>query len=192
MNPYSIFIHQIAKDQFDATGIGTFVTNPISLKAHIQSALDTYEFPENGQGFMHLPEEAFKCVVPGVARRTNNLKDYVLRSHRGQVSEYLNRDKVELPKLGGLAIIVYTEEAFLADKQVSDEAKQAFTSGGYTHAWITTLAMAGPRAPVGAWRFVANLAGGNLAYSMKTAIDLHEEAKAIEAYWSEWCTVASE
>lgn len=203
----NIFIHPIAKSQFDRTGIGTFVRDPIALEAHITSALQDFEFPNNGQGFVALPPEAFNTVVPGVARRTNNPDDYVVRFHRERMGLYLNRDKVKLPELGGLAAIVYTKEAYLADPQTSAEEKEAFIEAGYTHCWVTTLAMAGPKAPVDPWRFVVNLAGGNAKYKELAdeaqgsyvnpargflANVVQAEAKEVQEYWAEWAVVASE
>lgn len=186
----NIYMHPIAAQQTSTTAIGTFVQKPMALHAAIMKALETYEMPENGQGFVSLPEDSWSCVLPGVARRTTNPEDYVNRSHRGKVGQFLRRDKVALPALDGVAAIVYTAEAFLADPQTSDEEKAAFVEAGFTHCWVTTLAFAGPKPPVTSWRFVVNLAGGNAAYADKTVEDLVAEAQAIEAYESEWCVVA--
>ena len=186
----NIFVHPIAKSQFTTSAVGTFVRAPVSLQRNIEMALADYEFPENGQGFVSLPEEAWDCVLPGVARRTTNPEDYKNALHRGKVGQFLDRTKVELPALDGVAAIVYTREAFLADPQTSDEEKQAFIEAGYTHCWVTTLAFAGPKPPVTSWRFVVNLAGGNVSYEEMSKEDLVEMAQFIEAYESEWAVVA--
>ena len=186
----NIFLHPIAKAQFTPEAIGTFVRAPMSLHRDIELALADFEFPENGQGFVSLPEEAWVSVLPGVARRTSNPEDYKNALHRGKVGQFLRRDKVALPALSGVAAIIYTAEAFLADPQTSDEEKRRFVDAGYTHVWVTTLAFAGPKPPVTSWRFVVNLAGGNAAYADKTLEELVAEAQAIEAYESEWCVVA--
>lgn len=185
-----IYVHPIAKAQFTPEAIGTFVRAPVSLQRDIEMALETYEFPENGQGFVSLPESAWANVLPGVARRTTNPEDYKNALHRGKVGQFLRRDLVALPALSGVAAIVYTREAFLADPQTSDEEKQAFIEAGYTHVWVTTLAFAGPKPPVTSWRFVVNLAGGNAAYAEMTKEKLVEMAQSIEAYEAEWAVVA--
>lgn len=186
----NIFVHPIAKAQFSASAIGTFVSKPAALHTAVEQALESYDMPENGQGFVSLPEEAWDCVLPGVARRTSNPEDYCNRLHRGKVGQFLRRDKVALPDLDGVAAIVYTREAFLADPQTSDEEKAAFVEAGYTHCWVTTLAFAGPKPPVSSWRFVVNLAGGNVSYETMTKEQLVEMAQSIEAYEAEWAVVA--
>lgn len=185
-----IFMHDLAAAQMTPSAIGTFVQKPMALHTAIMAALETYEFPENGQGFVSLPEEAWANVMPGVAKRTKNPEDYCNRLHRGKVEQFLRRDKVALPALSGVAAIVYSKKAFLADPQTSDSEKQGFVETGFTHCWVTTLAFAGPKPPVTSWRFVVNLAGGNAAYAEMTKEQLVEMAQSIEAYESEWCVVA--
>ena len=187
-----IFTHDIAKAQ-TGTGpvvIGTLVHRPMDMHLSIRRALETYKFPENGQGFVSLPKEAWGCVLPGVARRTKNPGDYKNALHRGEVGQFLDRTKVALPALDGVAAIVYTAEAFLADPQTSDEEKQAFIEAGYTHCGVTTLAFAGPKPPGTSWRFIVNLAGGNAAYEEMTKEELVEMAQDIKAYETEWAVVA--
>jgi hypothetical protein len=186
----NIYMHPEAAAQTTADAIGTKVLKPMALHDAITTALETYEFPANGQGFVSLPEESWSCVMPGVARRTANPEDYKSGLHRGKVGQFLDRSKVEPPPLDGVAAIVYTAEAFLADPQTSEEEKAAFVEAGFTHCWVTTLAFAGPKPPVTAWRFVVNLAGGNAAYAEMTKGELVEMAQAIEAYEAEWCVVA--
>ena len=186
----NIFLHPIAKAQFTPEAIGTFVRRPMALQVAIEEALLQYKFPENGQGFVSLPEADWCYVLPGVARRTTNPEDYCNRLHRGKVGQFLDRTKVALPALSGVAAIIYTREAFLADPQTSDAEKQAFIEAGHTHCWVTTLAFAGPKPPVTSWRFVVNLAGGNAAYETMTRDELVEMAQSIEAYEAEWAVVA--
>jgi len=185
-----IFMHDLAASQSTPSAIGTKVSKPMALHTAIMEALESYEMPENGQGFLSLPEEAWGSVLPGVARRTTAPDDYCNRLHRGKVGQFLRRDLVALPALDGVAAIVYTAAGYLADPQTSDEEKQAFVEGGFTHCWVTTLAFAGPKPPVTSWRFVVNLAGGNASYETMTKEELVEMAQSIEAYESEWCVVA--
>jgi len=187
----NIFAHPIVTNQFTAAAIGTFVKDPETLSRIVSEAVASFEFPENGQGFVVLPEAAKDCVLPGVALRTPNVGDYCLREHRGEISEYINRNTADLGQCDMVAAIVYTAEAFLADPQTSEEEKAAFSEAGYTHCWVTTLGNKGPKPPVGAWRFAVNLAGGNAAYANATRAQLVEEAREIQEYWSTWGTVAA-
>ena len=184
-----IFMHPIAAAQTTADAIGTFVQKPMALHKAIERAIEGHDF-ENGP-FVIVPDAA-DFVLCGVAPATANPEDYVLREHRGEVAPYRNRNSLteEEAQPDSVAAIIYTRQMYLDDPQTSDEAKQAFIEGEYTHCWVTTLAMKGPKAPVGAWRFVVNLAGGSAITGAKSKEELVEEAKEIEDYWSKWSTVA--
>jgi len=160
------------------------------LHAYIMGELEYFSFPENGQGVVPVPEEAWGCVIPGLARRTTNPDDYKNVLHRGKVEQVLDRNKVVLPALTGVAAIVYTKEAYLADPQTSEEEKAAFIRYKHTHCWVATMSWTGPRPPWNAWRSIFSLAGGNAAYADKSIEELVAEAQAEEAYESEWCVVA--
>jgi len=184
-----IFMHPIAAAQTTTSAIGTKVSKPMALHAALQAAVEFHDF---GAGpFVGIPDAA-DMVVCGVAPSTTNPEDYVLREHRGEVAAYRRRDGLtdDERRPDTVAAIIYTAEMYLADPQTSDEAKAAFINEGYTHCWVTTLAMKGPKAPVGAWRFCVNLAGGSAITGAKSKEELVEEAKEIEDYWSKWSTVA--
>lgn len=183
-----IYMHPIASQQTTSKAIGTFVQKPMSVHAAIEAALKTHDF-EKGP-FVVLDGVA-DCVVCGVAPASSNPEDYVPREHRGEVEAYRRRETLTFDERrpDTVAAIIYSKEMYLADPQTSDADKAAFIQAGYTHCWVTTLSMKGPKAPVGAWRFVVNLAGGNDSYAFKNRDDLHAEAKEIKDYWSKWSTV---
>jgi hypothetical protein len=185
----NIYMHGIAEQQTTPEAIGTFVQKPEKLEALIELALEDHDF-EKGP-FVVVPD-AQDCVTCGVAQATTDPGDYTLREHRGEVAAYRARETLteDEKRPDTVAAIIYTAEMFLADPQTSDEEKEAFVEAGYTHCWVTTLAMKGPKAPVGAWRFVVNLAGGNAMTLAKNAEELQAEATEIKDYWSEWSTVA--
>lgn len=184
-----LYIHSIAQDQVDGIAVGTVVRS--ALLGIIEEAIASFSFPANGQGFVGLPDAAKSFVTAGVGRRSKNPKDYVVREHRGEVGLYLRRDSVPRADLvpDGVAAIVYTAEAFMADPQTSDEEKAAFVSAGYTHCLVTVLAFKGPKPPVGPDRFVFNLAGGNARYATLTGDEIRAEAKEVAEYFTTWCVV---
>jgi len=55
---------------------------------------------------------------------------------------------------------------------------------------VAVLASAGPRAPLGVGRFVANLAGGNNEASVWSGDEIRAKAREIVAYDDAWCVVA--
>jgi hypothetical protein len=143
-----------------------------------------------GQMYLDLPSGVNSSVWAGVGKRTSDLRDYVVRERRGRLDMYLRRRCAA--SVEKVAAVVYTIEAYAADPQVGEipgeMARLADVQA--THVLVALLAFAGPVSPVDPWRFVVNLAGGNLAYALKSAEDLHAEAGMIEAYHREWCVVA--
>lgn len=184
-----IYMHPIASQQTTSKAIGTFVQKPMTVHAAIEAALETHDFKRGPFVPLSGVED---CVTCGVAPATADPGDYTLREHRGEVAAYRARETLteDEKRPDSVAAIIYSKEMYLDDPQTSDEAKQAFIEAGYTHCWVTTLATKGPKAPVGAWRFVVNLAGGNAMTLAKNAEELQAEAKEIEDYWSKWSTVA--
>lgn len=184
-----IYVHDIAAAQTLPGAIGTFVSKPLRLKTLIEQAVERHNF-ENGP-FVVVPG-AEHLVTCGVAPATADPGDYTLREHRGEVAAYRARETLteDEKRPDTVAAIIYTRQMYLDDPQTSDVEKRAFVEDGYTHCWVTTLAMKGPKAPVGAWRFIVNLAGGNAMTLAKSAEELQAEAAEIKNYWSEWSTVA--
>ena len=188
-----LYIHPIAFAQLQGTAVGSVATRPTHLRVLIEDAVEAHPeaMPENGQGFFMLAEPARTMVTAGVALRSKNPEDYVARVHREEIGLYLRRDSVPRADLipDGVAAIVYTAEAFMADPQTSEEEKAAFAEEGFTHCLVTVLAFKGPKPPVDPDRFIANLAGGNNAALAASADEIRAEAREVQEYFSTWCVV---
>jgi hypothetical protein len=115
-------------------------------------------------------------------------------AHRGEDIIVVDRKEVALVDPGLLrpltaSAIVYTQEAFLADPQVTAEDRQA--ADGYTHIIVTFLASRGPvPPPFTSHRLVRNLAGGNNDFlpggqyaSYEAFVKLAAETVAYEQAW---------
>lgn len=174
---------------FSTTTIGTKVVDHARFLSLVDSAISTYDWSacrQAGQGFINLPPEAISLVSAGCGKHTHNQDDYVVRTHRGEVGLYLKREKAEV--CTGVAVVVYTREAYNNDPQVIEGNRQV--SDEYTHVLVAVLGFAGPKPEVGMGRFVINLAGGNNEYAQYTKEEVVMKAKACHEYNSQWCTVA--
>lgn len=94
----------------------------------------------------------------------------------------------------GLALVVYTREAYLADPDLqkpeeAGERARIMVSDG-THVIVAVLAHAGPKSPLPPNTLVHNLAGGNHEAAKWSTEEIRGIAKESEAYWNEWCAVA--
>jgi hypothetical protein len=174
--------------------------------------LESYSFPENGQGVIQFDEYLSNGNVScGVARRVNSegipLREhaYYVREYRGEMGMFALRSYAAHPE--HLFAIVYTLHAYAVDAQVShEELVRVKTELGASllipaepdaklYVLVALLATVGPKPTISSHRFVRNLAGGNFRYSQEEGYTLEkaiEEAKAIEAYEREWITVADE
>ena len=196
--------------------IGSKVTDHEQFFAILEAAIHDYEPKENeveGQMFVHLPQEAYDTVSTGEGLRegTDPEEDYVTRGHRGRADAYLKRQFAA--KCIFLAVGVYTAEAFYKDPDVKKMglAPKDFEKCGegrlndLAPAWYITcvIASGGPEAPLSPRRFVANLAGGNNAYSydaltssMGGAVTglmrVMDEAEKIQEHDDIWATIADE
>ena len=143
-----------------------------------------------GQHFVPLPSEANKMVSPGIGPRTKSPYDYVLATHRGRVGAFLKRRFTENVKLDGVACIVYTKAAYLADPQIGYAEGQRLHNSVYTHVVVAVLAFVGPRPPLTPHRFLANLAGGNKEAATYTLADIYKMAADVLEYDEHWCVVS--
>ncbi|MFN8389827.1 MAG: hypothetical protein U0136_06020 [Bdellovibrionota bacterium] len=185
---------------FNDSTIGTKVTDRKAFDTLLNAAVAGHDFTAEdaskgivrGQGFVMLPAETIDFVVSGVGRHTHDPDDYVVRKHRGAVGLFLRRDKAE--PATGVAAVVYTREAYLADPDVLQDSEELarVTASDASHVLVAVLAFAGPKATVGFERFVKNLAGGNNSYQPgnTTHEALVTEAQKVVEYHDTWCTVA--
>lgn len=175
-----------------ASTIGTKVTDTETFEQVAIAAIESFDFAGQrvpGQGFIPC-NDLLPYVSAGVGKRTQEPSDYVARCHRGQVELYLRRECAA--DATGVALIVYTREAYLADPDVQkDESEQARVSASdATHVLVAVLAFAGPKAPLSPTRFVHNLAGGNNEAAQWSGDEIRAKATDVKAYWNEWAVVA--
>lgn len=172
---------------FDNNCIGTKVAVEDAFQLILLATLEKYEWPENGQGFIPLPD-AEKYVFSGDCERASLAsRDYIVRQWRGEMMMFAKRRE---QRATFCAAIVYTAEAYFADPQVDAEERARLE--GATHVLVAVLGSRGPKPTLSSSRFVRNLAGGNASYAAdkKSIEDLVNEAKGIVAYEMEWAVVA--
>lgn len=181
-----LFIHPLASAQVhDRDVVGTVAT-PIIIEFARKHAAE-FAFPENGQGFIMLPDSARPYAAPGVVLRSavpQSAKKAAV--HRGEDIVVADRAKLGKAVLGqpdNVAVIVYTAEAFGRDPEVPSAMAHLVVTEGYTHALITILAFKGPKAPLTSRRFVRNLAGGNEKTMTPEAYLGAEAVKALHEKW---------
>ena len=183
---------------FHDEALGTKVTDHRRFRAFLADFVGTHEFatednPETGtvagQAFIMMPG-AEVTVSAGVGLRSENPADYVVRFHREKVGLYLKRDMAQ--PATGVAAVVYTRAAYLRDPDVRIDAVEVerIAKSAATHVLVAVIAFAGPKSPLPAWRFVCNLAGGNLNAQGLSGDAIREQAKEIRDYWQTWSVVA--
>jgi hypothetical protein len=177
---------------YKAETIGTKITDRAGFREALSVAVASTDFGAQrvpGQAFIMLPETARGTVTAGCGRRTLDPIDYIARVHRGEVGLYLRRERAA--KVEGLAVVVYTRDAYLADPDVAgDTLERARIDSTVTHVLVAVLAFAGPKSPLPKGTFIHNLAGGNKEAALYSADEIRAMATAIDAYWSDWCIVA--
>ena len=175
---------------FEDRAIGSRVTNKQGLLDALMVAVQAHDPAKDrapGQHFIVLPESAFSTVSGGVGLRTTNQEDYVVRVHRGHVSANLRREKA-LP-VEGLAVIVYTAEAWLTDGDVINDKLES-VADGHSHIIVAVLASAGPQGPADVRRLVLGRNGGNNEYMSYSPAEFEKKLVDSVAYWDQYAVVA--
>lgn len=167
---------------FDRVSIGTRVTgNQQAFIDLVKTAIENHDTSmdrEPGQSFIKLPKEAVGMVSCGVGRHTGHQDDYCVRIHRDEPGVYLTR--VNAAECTGVAVVVYTMDAYKADPQVTAARLEDLrptspqvdpdryeVRDDFTHVLVAVLGFADtPKPEVSSHRFVRNLAGGNNEYDM--------------------------
>jgi hypothetical protein len=182
---------------FEDEAIGSRVTDPDDFIFHVYEALKTHDPSQDSTEGQHilamsLNADAMRTVSAGVGLRSDNPEDYVLRNHRGRVAAFLKRD-LALHTIG-LNVVVYTVEAYLKDPDIKNHQaeQERVVTHGATHVIVSVRAEAGPKSPLTPFRFVHNLAGGNLDFSEEklSVSGLIKMAEEIIKYTDEWSIVA--
>jgi hypothetical protein len=198
---------------FDEHAIGSKVLpgRDLVLREIIQTAVETHEFPDNGQAFITLPSGACGLVSTGVARHeTLADEDLFVRRWRGNRTVFAPRSAAVPVEV--VHVVVYTLDAYAADPEV-DPVELARHEGS-THVLVALLACAGP-SPLSPMTLLNNIAGGNNEYipvsKLDTDGDLTVNSRLVDlepdvlllhkiiglardtlAYSKEWCLVADE
>lgn len=171
--------------------IGSKVTHLGPFMEAVAEALATYDDTHDktpGQHFVLLPDSATALVSAGIALREElSVGAYVVREHRGRVDAYAPREYAV--KATGVAAVVYTLAAYLADPDVTEEEARDIPEGT-SHVIVAVLAFAGPKAPLSPYRLVANLAGGNNDALAYTADEIRALARAAKGYDDVYVVVA--
>jgi hypothetical protein len=182
---------------FNSHTVGSKVTHLGLFIQALAEALATYDDTNDktpGQHFVMLPESATALVSAGVALREtipstpgHAVLGYVVREHRGRVDVFARREYAA--RATGVAAVVYTLAAYLADPDVTEEEAREIPEGT-SHVIVAVLAFAGPKAPLSPYRLVANLAGGNNDALTYTADEMRALARDAIAYDNEYVVVA--
>lgn len=176
--------------------IGSKVIDEHRFMIELSEAVAAHDFTKDrvpGQGFIALPSAA-PYVSCGVGKPVEDVSAYTLKLYRGRVSAFLKREHAA--PVESLHCVVYTVEAYFDDPDITDveiARIDAMTLDGgpsITHVLVAVLASAGPKSQLGAYRFVANLAGGNHEAQRWSADEIRTKAREIVQYEGAWSTVA--
>jgi len=183
----TISVADICQNTFGKEAFGSKVVNSKGFWDALCKAMDTYEFPTNGQGFIEI--DAVDFVSCGATRRAGlSIDDYHIREHRGEICLCAKRNYAAKAQL--VNCVVYTKDAYCSDPQV--EADDLRFHDGATHVLVAVIASVGP-SPVSSHRFTRNLAGGNKRYFPTEGYTIEQavkEAGETVEYEQAWITVA--
>jgi hypothetical protein len=186
--------HSNIVSAFSPSAIGAKVVDAGAFNLLLEEAISGHDFSTGstpGQAVIELRGD-FSCVSSGDGRRSADPGDYVCRLYRGRVQMFLRRSLAS--PVASLRAVVYTKEGYLRDPDVVAEPPEAerILRENPTHVLVAVLATSAPSSFVSPYRFVANLAGGNLDYQegRKTYADLVELARNVKQFDDEWAVVA--
>lgn len=184
---------------FDKETIGAKALDSQGFISILQQAIFQHNFAAEktpGQAVIDLAqampkysmEEWRQIVSGGIGPRSARPQDYVLRLHRGHVHMFLKREFAAPPR--SIRAVVYTKQAYLVDPDVLGDLqeRQRIEGTECTHVLVAVLASC-VDSFVSPYRFVANLAGGNLDYEeskMKYAglVSLAKQVKEFDDNWA--------
>jgi hypothetical protein len=187
----SVIVNSKIVSAFAPLTIGTKVLDASAFVGFVEGAVAATDFGTQrvpGQAFVMLPVAAHATVSAGCGRRTLDPSHYVARIHRGEVGLYLTRSHAA--PVEGLAVVIYTAEAYRADPDVLADAEELARIEGASHVLVAVLGFAGPKSPLPVGTFVHNLAGGNREAALYSADEIRRMAAEIEGYWGQWSIVA--
>ena len=184
----------------DKIVIGSKVGNSAKFRAILTNDfIQNHDYSKDrveGQMFVSLTMEQIKesQITCGIGLRSagffeNQVKNYVMREWRGQVSCFLKREYA-LP-VAKCAVIIYTRQAYLADPQISQDERARVEASTASHYLVALLANAegvpNARSP---YRLVDCLAGGNNEAAQWSVDEIREYAKETMEYTNKYSVVA--
>jgi hypothetical protein len=181
---------------FSDKAIGTKVLDGNRFCERLADAIvknkDAFVFGKtSGQAVIEIVGPDYSFVSGGMGRKSKRPEDYVIREYRGQAQMFLKRHLAEPIK--SLRAVVYTKEAYLNDPDTKADPEEfdRIAKTDATHVLVAILAET-VESTVSPYRFVCNLAGGNLDYAegKMTFSELVELAKKVKAFSEEWRIVA--
>jgi hypothetical protein len=190
-------VYGIAASKFETACVGTRVAFPMQqfVQEFVAQAVNSWKGPDRapGQHFIQLKLNEYMLgkFLSGVGRRTTDPKEYFPALWRGEVV-LLGRRKLAEPTTG-VAVIVYTREAYLNDPQI-DEAGRRWLDPRTTHVLVDVLAFSNTigSPQLSPHRFVRNMAGGNNTQLTASADELRAEAQLVAAYDASYVTVGDD
>lgn len=153
---------------FQYKTIGTKVDRAAGFEEALKEALEHYQMPQSGQGFIALPS-AIEFVSCGVAKLSDCVgpEDFVIRRHRDKWSLFAKRHLAA--ETESLHVVLYTKDAYLADPDVNPREKNLLEgTKKITHIIVAVIAGAGPKPPLPPNTLLHNIAGGNNEFKPKS------------------------
>lgn len=132
-------------------------------------------------------------VYPGVGKSTNDPKDYVLRSYRGNVSQYLKRSKAISPPVCTVRCVIYTTLAYMQDPDINETPGEGdrIIKEDPSHVLVAILSdVQGYQSVLSPYRFVKNLAGGNALHQKMNADEIRAQSKEIAENVDGWSVIS--
>jgi hypothetical protein len=185
----SLYVHAFCS-AFEPIAVGSRIIGGSHAKVleMIEQAIAEHDPSHDlrpGQLSLCLPEEANGLVLCGVGRKTKFSHDYHVKMHRGAPTLCLNREH-SLPT-EWVHATVYTKAAMLEDPQIDEQDHKMLDV--HTHCLVSLRAGVGEDDPLTMYRFVSNLAGGNLNVQDMTLAQIQQTAKEVLA-GDEFCVVS--
>lgn len=168
----------------ESNTIGSKVTDHANFLETLREAINNHDTSGDrapGQHFIVLPPQATDWVSCGIGKATKSAQDYHLLEYRGNVTKFLKREHAA--QTDSVACVVYTNEAYLADPDITDDRRKMVEEANADYWLVAVLATCEEAgAPqLGPFRFVHNLAGGNNAFDLPTVVERRWQEQASEA-----------
>ena len=136
-----------------------------------------------GEAFLILGEYASKNVLSGFGKRTQDINDYILRSHKNRVEAFLKREKAEAHH--GVVVCVTDRQK---KKEAEGNTEQAAAPPFLEFEITDIITLAGPSVILSEKDFVKDIVDGK--YSEFAIKDFIEYSRKVFSHNENWCLVA--